>query len=1172
MEAIDLDAEYAAQTALDQVDGNEQIVRDPDWFKKPPPAVLPDLSDDEDEDEAEPRPEADQPADMVLPLLPFQRESLYWMCKREESHWRGGVLADEMGMGKTIQAISLILARRGGGDPRSAIASSSATSASSSSRSSSSAVIVPAAFRYVSEGVKKEEIEAEKTRLKEQKKMAAQAKREATASSKKPQAKKKTKKNLTILDDDDDVEEIQKNESLEVKNEEKETSASAAFDDFILSVEPSFVSTWLPLEFSDPMTHLADDMPQACKTTLVICPVVAMTQWRSEILKHTRPGSLSVLVYHGSDRHKNVKSTDDFAKFDVVLTSYSILEAEYRKMVLPTKEKCKYCGKPFLPRKMVIHLRYFCGPDAIKTAGQAKQERKRDRPSESGKKSSRGGKSVSAKDSEEEEEEEEDKEEKEEEEEDEEEKDSDNETIEILTSSSSDSDEGFLRKKKPNAKSKKVAKKSTPAPKVKATPTQKKGSAEGLSKKVGITSSSSVKSKKTAPSSKSKKSSIVIHDIDDSSDDEAYELVEEEDEEPKKSSPISKGQSKKQSSSSKKKKKSKDDDEEDEDDDDFVPDTDDEGPKAAGGGGGRSNSSSKPIPAKRGKETSRLGPISVLLKMHWLRVILDEAHFIKSKQSQTTRAAYLLTSTYRWCMSGTPLQNRVSELFSMVRFLRADPFCKYYCKNCPCSSLDYQTDGKNCSLCGHSMMRHYQWLNKYVMNPIRQFGYTGPGRVAMNRLRKDVLGELVLRRTKAGRAADMALPLRVVQVRELSLDSFENDFYHALYTQSRAKMSAYVAAGTVLQNYAHLFDLLTRLRQAVCHPYLILHGATETANAAAANSASSASSHFHDVCGICREAAEEPVITGCKHVFCRLCMSEYLEGMGDHKMMKDITHDERAFIGGGEEEEEAADTSGEEGGKPKKKKKKLAKEPTETNRDTADEGARASCPTCFAPLTVNLAAVIEAVESSSPSMASSRDIAAVNRKSILTRIPSERVGSSFRSSTKIEALLEDLWCLQEREPGAKAIVFSQFVSMLDLIQHRLSHAGVRCVKLDGSMSVEARDRVINAFRDDAAITVFLISLKAGGVALNLTSASFIALMDCWWNPAAEMQALDRTHRLGQHRTITAMRYVMGGTVEERIVALQDKKRLVFDATVGHDTVGQNAMNKLTEDDMRFLFT
>jgi DNA repair protein RAD16 len=76
--------------------------------------------------------------------------------------------------------------------------------------------------------------------------------------------------------------------------------------------------------------------------------------------------------------------------------------------------------------------------------------------------------------------------------------------------------------------------------------------------------------------------------------------------------------------------------------------------------------------------------------------------------------------------------------------------------------------------------------------------------------------------------------------------------------------------------------------------------------------------------------------------------------------------------------------------------------------------------------------------------------------------------------------------------------------MLDLIQHRLAQAGVRCVKMDGSMSVAARDRVINAFREDPHVTVFLISLKAGGVALNLTAASRIYLMDPWWNPAAEV--------------------------------------------------------------------
>ena len=525
-------------------------------------------------------------------------------------------------------------------------------------------------------------------------------------------------------------------------------------------------------------------------------------------------------------------------------------------------------------------------------------------------------------------------------------------------------------------------------------------------------------------------------------------------------------------------------------------------------------------------------------------------------------------------------------------------------------------------------MRHYSFLNRYVLNPIRQFGYTGAGREAMQMLRRGILRKLVLRRTKAGRAADLALPMRVVTLRDdLRLDAYEQDFYQALYTQSRAKMGAYVAAGTVLQNYAHLFDLLTRLRQAVCHPYLILHGhaASVAADAAAAasgasSSSSSSSSAARDVCGICRESAEDCVLTGCHHAFCKLCMREYLDGLGaaSRSLLKDATNDAAAFIGGdagagAEAEAEAAaaaadeDEDGEGGGGDddddddddgfgKKKKKAKATRPAKRSKKASpsaaaasarDEGAgavagageagdggegegggaaEATCPTCFAPLTVDLL--------SAPSSGGGEDeaggSAALRRKSILSRIPSERVGSAFRSSTKIEALLEDLWRAQQSDPGAKAIVFSQFVSMLELIQHRLSLAGVRCVKLDGSMSVAARDRVIAAFRDDAAITVFLISLKAGGVALNLTSANRIYLMDPWWSPAAEMQALDRTHRLGQHRTIEAVRFVVAGTVEERIIALQRKKQLVFDATVGGG--GRDAVGRLTADDMRFLFS
>merc|ERR1711939_240444 len=109
-----------------------------------------------------------------------------------------------------------------------------------------------------------------------------------------------------------------------------------------------------------------------------------------------------------------------------------------------------------------------------------------------------------------------------------------------------------------------------------------------------------------------------------------------------------------------------------------------------------------------------------------------------------------------------------------------------------------------------------------------------------------------------------------------------------------------------------------------------------------------------------------------------------------------------------------------------------------------------------------------------------------------------------------------------------------------------------CGKILGTMSVDNREKIIRSFNEDHTQKVLLISLKAGGVALNLTVANHIYLMDPWWNPAAEMQAIDRTHRLGQFRPIRAVRFIAENTVEERILQLQEKKRLVFDGTVGRD--------------------
>lgn len=112
-------------------------------------------------------------------------------------------------------------------------------------------------------------------------------------------------------------------------------------------------------------------LPQV-KATLVICPVVAVMQWVNEISRFTLQGSNKVLVYHGAKRGKTLH---EFSDYDFVITTFSIVEAEYKKYVLPPKEKCNWCGKSFNEQKMSVHQIYYCGPDAIKTNKQSKQRK-----------------------------------------------------------------------------------------------------------------------------------------------------------------------------------------------------------------------------------------------------------------------------------------------------------------------------------------------------------------------------------------------------------------------------------------------------------------------------------------------------------------------------------------------------------------------------------------------------------------------------------------------------------------------------------------------------------------------------------------------------------------------------------------------------------------------------
>ena len=151
--------------------------------------------------------------------------------------------------------------------------------------------------------------------------------------------------------------------------------------------------------------------------------------------------------------------------------------------------------------------------------------------------------------------------------------------------------------------------------------------------------------------------------------------------------------------------------------------------------------------------------------------------------------------------------------------------------------------------------------------------------------------------------------------------------------------------------------------------------------------------------------------------------------------------------------------------------------------------------------------------------------------------------------------------------GHKAIVFSQFTSLLALLRQRLDAAKQKYEYLDG----KTRDRMtrVERFQTDPSVPIFLVSLKAGGQGLNLTAAEYVFLLDPWWNPAVEAQAIDRAHRIGQTREVFAYRLIAKDTVEEKVLALQQSKRHLADAVLTADAVG---LRDLSRDDLDLLLS
>lgn len=177
--------------------------------------------------------------------------------------------------------------------------------------------------------------------------------------------------------------------------------------------------------------------------------------------------------------------------------------------------------------------------------------------------------------------------------------------------------------------------------------------------------------------------------------------------------------------------------------------------------------------------------------------------------------------------------------------------------------------------------------------------------------------------------------------------------------------------------------------------------------------------------------------------------------------------------------------------------------------------------------------------------------------------PSLVVGGEGLVSAKLEALAELM--AELRDGGHRALVFSQFTDYLDIVRKMVEGKGWSMQYLDGATPLKERGRRVDAFQNGEG-DFFLISLKAGGMGLNLTAANYVLLLDPWWNPAVENQAADRVYRIGQKNPVTVYRLIASDTVEERVLELHKEKK-----SIAEDVLDGAASTALTPDELMRLF-
>ncbi|XP_067663379.1 helicase-like transcription factor [Haliotis asinina] len=436
-----------------------------------------------------------------------------------------------------------------------------------------------------------------------------------------------------------------------------------------------------------------------------------------------------------------------------------------------------------------------------------------------------------------------------------------------------------------------------------------------------------------------------------------------------------------------------------------------------------------------------------LFTMSWLRIVLDEGHTIRNPRAQQTKAVIALRAQRKWVLSGTPIQNRMLDLWPLISFLNVTPLHE----------------------------RH--WWDCLLENPLQR------GQNITFRRVQHLMGNIALRRTKNTLVDGeplVKLPKREIYMERIKMSDEESRKYKSMEEQGKIKIKNYIRNNILVKKYCFVLVILLRLRQMCCHRYLL------PANSDWMSSEESDSekedfavqretlvnmlkdiSESEEECSVCVDVLKTPVILPCAHYFCHGCILKYIKHM-----------------------------------------------------EEADKGD-ATCPMCRVPI-------------------------AADRIIQLPEQPEPQQYGDWKSSTKVDALITAVVKLRREDPSVKSIVASQFRSFLTLIEKPLEEHKFKVVRLDGKMSSSQRQEAIKKFSDPepGSPTICLLSIRAGGLGLNLIAASRVFLMDPQWNPAVEEQCFDRCHRLGQTRDVIITKFICEDTIEERMLDLQERKRLM----------------------------